>query len=248
MSTSLTLRRWIKQREHPLANLIYTSVHTIRNASIPAIPGVHKMLYHLHCATRDLWRNFLRIVYYTPMFQSRLERPAKELFLETAMPLVLGPLKITIGDHSHIFGSTTFTGRGNGTIQPELIIGNNCGIGWQVTIASGTKVVFGNNVRVTNKCFLAGYPGHPIDPIARARGEADTEDQIGDIILEDDVWVCTGTVVNAGVTIGRGTIVASGSVVTKDLPPMVLAGGVPARVIRPIYPDEDRNALTAKKA
>lgn len=243
MSKSLALRHWVKRREHPLAALIYTSVHWLKNASFPSIPPVHKPLYYLHCATRDLWRNMLRIFYYTPMFQSRLTRPAKELFLESGMPLVLGPLQITIGEHSHIFGSTTFTGRGNGKIAPELIIGRNCGIGWQVTIAVGTKVVFGDNVRVTNKCFLAGYPGHPVDPVARARGDADLDEQAGDIILEDDVWVCTGSVVNAGVRIGRGTIVASGSVVTKDLPPMVLAGGIPARVIRPLFPQEVRENL-----
>ncbi|MEP3264721.1 MAG: hypothetical protein ABJM86_08535 [Hyphomicrobiales bacterium] len=248
MTKGFTLRSWVKQREHPLARLIYKCAYTAKKASMPVIPGLHKTLYRLHCGTRDLWRNFLRVVYYTPMFQTQLEQPAKRLFLEKAMPLVLGPLKITIGDDCDIFGATTFNGRSNGDIQPELILGNKCGIGWQVTIASGTKVVFGNNVRLSKKCFLAGYPGHPIDPVARARGDADTQDQIGDIILEDDVWLCSSTIVNAGVTIGHGTIVAAGSVVTKDLPPMVLAGGVPARVIRPINPDENKNTLTAEEA
>ncbi len=54
---------------------------------------------------------------------------------------------------------------------------------------------------------------------------------MGDIILEDDVWLATGVSVMAGVRIGRGTIVAAGSVVTHDLPAGVLAGGIPAQVI-----------------
>ena len=65
-------------------------------------------------------------------------------------------------------------------------------------------------------------------------GLPDEDSQIGDIVLEDDVWLATGVTVSAGVTIGRGTVVAAGSVVTKDLPPGVLAAGVPAKVIREI--------------
>ena len=46
------------------------------------------------------------------------------------------------------------------------------------------------------------------------------------------MWLATGVMVMAGVTIGEGSIVAAGSVVTQDIPPYVLAGGCPARVIR----------------
>jgi hypothetical protein len=53
-----------------------------------------------------------------------------------------------------------------------------------------------------------------------------------DIVIGDDVWFGTGAIVLAGVTIGDGTVVAAGSVVTGDLPPGVIAGGVPAKVIR----------------
>lgn len=54
------------------------------------------------------------------------------------------------------------------------------------------------------------------------------------ITIEDDVWLGGSVVVCPGVTIGRGAIVAAGSVVTKDVPPGVVVGGNPARVIRPI--------------
>ncbi|ELU00836.1 hypothetical protein CAPTEDRAFT_59926, partial [Capitella teleta] len=73
---------------------------------------------------------------------------------------------------------------------------------------------------------------HPVDPAARARGEPDSDDQVGSIIIEDDVWLAAGVTVMSGVTIGAGTIVATGSVVTKDLPSGVLAGGIPAKVIK----------------
>ncbi len=52
------------------------------------------------------------------------------------------------------------------------------------------------------------------------------------IVVEDDCWLASGSVVLAGVRIGRGSIIAAGSVVTKDVPPFSIVAGAPARVVR----------------
>ncbi|MBL6456507.1 acetyltransferase [Belnapia sp. T6] len=52
------------------------------------------------------------------------------------------------------------------------------------------------------------------------------------IVLKDDVWLCARVIVLAGVTVGEGTVVGAGSVVTHDLPPHVLAAGNPAQVVQ----------------
>jgi len=129
---------------------------------------------------------------------------------------------------------TTISGRAVGHEIPQLLIGDNVGIGWRTSISVGKSIIIGNNVRIAGDCYLAGYPGHPINAKLRALGKPEEDSQVGDIILEDDVWLATGVKVIPGVTIGRGTIVAAGSVVTKDLPSFVLAAGVPARVIKSI--------------
>ena len=54
------------------------------------------------------------------------------------------------------------------------------------------------------------------------------------ITIEDNVWLGGGVIVCPGVTIGRNTVIGAGSVVTKDVPPNVVAVGNPARVIREI--------------
>ena len=87
-----------------------------------------------------------------------------------------------------------------------------------------------------------------MDAADRAAGLPDTEDQIGDITLRRDVWLGTGCIVSAGVEIGEGTIVAAGSVVTKSLPPRVMAGGVPARVIRNLDNKEDQGGAVVRLA
>ena len=58
------------------------------------------------------------------------------------------------------------------------------------------------------------------------------------IIIEDDVWLGSGVVVLDGVRIGRGSVIAAGAVVNKDVPPHVVAAGVPARVIKSITQED----------
>jgi acetyltransferase-like isoleucine patch superfamily enzyme len=155
------------------------------------------------------------------------------------MPMILGKLHIEVAENSRISAATTFSGRSASKNTPLLSIGENVDIGWQTGIAVGSKIIIGDNVRIAGRSTLAGYPGHPLNAERRAAGEPEDDDQVGDIILEDDVWLATGVNVMANVRIGKGTVVACGSVVTKDLPPNVLAGGIPAKVIRQLTENDN---------
>jgi acetyltransferase-like isoleucine patch superfamily enzyme len=203
---------------------------------------VHGPLYMVHRATADAISGAKRVLWFTPLLQARLEAPAPRLYVYDGLPLVMGNVTIRIGADCRVGGKINITGRTTGPVTPELTIGNNCDIGWGSSLAVGRHITIGNNVRLAANVHLAGYPGHPIDAAARARGEPETEDQVGDIILEDDVWLATSVTVLKGVRIGRGTIVGAGSVVTRDLPAFVLAGGAPARVIRSIDQGVSRNS------
>lgn len=233
LPTLADIKSWAKAGNSPLARLVWQSAKAVRGGSLPPIPLVHATLYRIHLAVSGLIQTGLRISYWTPMFQTRLAHPARNLYLYGGMPLVLGRLRLSFGPNCRVSAQSTFSGRASSP-DPHLTVGCNVDIGWQTTIAVGSRVVIGDHVRIAGRAFLAGYPGHPIDADDRAAGLPDRDDQIGDIILEDHVWLATGVSVMAGVTIGRGTIVAAGSVVTHDLPAFVLAGGVPAKVIKPL--------------
>lgn len=226
------LKAQLKNSESSFGRSIFALLKSIRSFEMPVIRPFHGFLYHHHKVLTGFISSLVRILYWTPLFKSRLANTPRKLYLYSGMPLLLGPLKITMGDHCRLSGHTTISGRASKTLKPQLKVGNNVGISWQNEIFVGDRIEIGDNVRLAVKVRLVGYPGHPVDPAARARGEPETDDQVGSIIIEDDVWLAAGVTVMGGVTIGEGTIVATGSVVTKDLPPGVLAGGIPAKTIK----------------
>jgi len=226
------VRMWIKKQEHPLAKVIYNIADYIRFFEVPNFRSIFGLMYLAYKQIRNLVAGLSSLLFWKPMFKSRVCNNPKRLYLYTGMPFISGPINLFIGNGCRISGQSTFSGRTVSRVQPELRIGNNVDIGWQSTIAVGSKVIIGNNVRIAGRAFLAGYPGHPLNAKDRAAGLPCLDEQVGDIVLEDDVWLATGVSVMAGVTIGKGCIVAAGSVVTSNLPPYTLAGGVPAKAIR----------------
>lgn len=229
-----TLRIWVKEQDHPFARTLYRTGMWWRYANIPVLPLVHRALFEARQIVGSFLHDLFRIFWWTPLFQSRLLAPAPHLHLTGGIPWVAGPLDIKLGSHCRVSGRLVLTAWCGGTARPRLQVGNNVDIGWGGSIAVGSLVQIGNNVRIAGEVHLSGYPGHPINAADRAAGQPASADQIGDIVIEDDVWIAGRCTILRGVRIGRGAIIATGSVVTHDIPPFVLAGGVPARVIKPL--------------
>jgi maltose O-acetyltransferase len=132
---------------------------------------------------------------------------------------IFGPLTIRpIGRARNIeVGQGTFinTEARFGVPEDKVIIGANVQIGPRVmfeTVNHGTRYV----------------PG-------KGRGEWTKP-----IIIEDEVWIGAGVIITQDVTVGRGSVVAAGAVVTRNVEPHTMVGGVPAKFIRRV--DEEKNA------
>lgn len=100
-------------------------------------------------------------------------------------------------------------------------------IGPKVGIAPYLKIITGNhrtNV-VGHFMFDGDYEKKPDDD--------------KDVILEGDHWIGINVTILSGVTIGRGSVIAAGSVVTKSVPPYSIVGGVPAKVLKPRFSIEE---------
>lgn len=234
------IRKWVKTNQSPQAKFIFSMAKCIRSFEIPAPNAVFGPIYFGYRFLTNAMSNFMRVFFWTPLFKSQLSDYGKRLYLYGGLPYISGSIEIKIGNDCRISGKTTMSGRSTSRTKPTLILGNNIDIGWQTTIAVGYKIVIEDNVRIAGQCFLAGYPGHPLEAKARALGKPEEDIQVGDIILEKDVWLATGVKVMPGVRIGNGTIVAAGSVVTRDLPSGVIAAGCPAKIVKKLPQEKQR--------
>lgn len=116
----------------------------------------------------------------------------------------------------------------------NIFIGDNFYANFNLTIIDDTHVTIGNDVLIApNVTFTA--TGHPVHPELKKTGLK----YAFPITVHDNVWIGSNAVINPGVTIGENSVIGSGSVVTRDIPPNVVAAGIPCKVIRAIT-DEDR--------
>lgn len=115
---------------------------------------------------------------------------------------------ISLGNHVQIGSFAIFM-----STESIIDIGNHVMFGPKVTIIGGNH----NTSKVGS--FMSSIKEKRI-----------TDDQ--PVIIEDDVWVGANSVILKGVTIGRGSIISAGSVVTRSCPPYSIIGGVPARLIK----------------
>lgn len=124
------------------------------------------------------------------------------------------PLRVMYGNRVHL--------------GDDVFVNVNLTLVDDVDVHVGNRVMFAPNVTITTT-------GHPVHPDLRRDGTQFS----APVRIEDDVWIGSGAVILPGVTIGRGSVVGAGAVVTANVPPDVVVGGTPARVLRAIT-DADR--------
>ena len=119
--------------------------------------------------------------------------------------------------------------------------GANIHLGEQIFINSGCRFQDQGGIWIGDRCFI----GHDVvmatlDHSLAVADRATTHP--APIRLGSDVWVGAKAVITSGVTIGDGAVIAAGAVVTRDVPPCTIVGGVPAKVIRRLTADEAGDA------
>jgi galactoside O-acetyltransferase len=140
---------------------------------------------------------------------------------------ITSPNNISIGNDANIMNNCYLYAHGNGRLVlgdrislnsnvqlgaadcGEIVLGNDVAIGPNVVIRASNHEYKQKNIRINQQ-------GH--------RG--------GKIEIEDDVWIGANVTVLPNVQIGKGSVIAAGSVVNRNIPPYSLAGGVPARVLK----------------
>lgn len=140
-------------------------------------------------------------------------------------------------------------GKGLGIFTPfyceygmNIHVGECCFINYNCTFLDVAPITIGNGVWFGPNVTIA-TPNHPY--IAQERLPQNYPDGFHDleyakpVVIEDNCWICASATIVGGVTIGKGSIVSAGSVVTRDVPANSIVAGVPAKVVREID-EQDR--------
>lgn len=114
----------------------------------------------------------------------------------------------------------------------RLVIGKFC------SIACGVRFLFNSANHTMNSLSTYPFPLFYDEWELDVKEVATSWDNKGDIVIGNDVWIGYEAVILAGVTIGDGAIIGSRAVVTKDVPPYTIVGGVPAKQIRKRFSEE----------
>ncbi len=108
-----------------------------------------------------------------------------------------------------------------------ISIGDNCGFSGTV-IGANEKIIIGNDVLFGANTLITDFDWHGIAPDKRRTSKGDS----GPVHISNNVFIGYGSIVLKGVTIGENSVIGANSVVTKDIPANVIAGGNPCKVIK----------------
>lgn len=143
---------------------------------------------------------------------------------------VIGSGRLSVGDRVTVVGTPLPTklevGRGG-----QLKLGDATFVNFGVDINAQVSITIGDHVRIAPLVSIVDDDWHQVEP-SRPRRRAP-------VVIEPDVWLGRLVTVLPGVTIGRGSVVAAGSVVSRSIPSGVLAAGSPARPIRTLSVPDD---------
>ena len=113
-----------------------------------------------------------------------------------------------------------------------LVIADNVQINDRCHIAAISSVSIGENVLIASNVFITDHDHGDFSKLALSMHPGDRDTVSSAVVIEENVWIGQNVVILKGVKVGKASIVAAGTVVTKNVPPYSLVAGVPGKVIK----------------
>lgn len=173
--------------------------------------------------------NVFRMIY---AFSTKAKRFAHRYFVAPVIKKSFGEC----GSNVVVSSNCKFSGIDNIYLGSNIVLGSETMImTTKANVYIGDYVFFAPKVSVISGDHRYDVLGEYMLNV-KDKDKRPEDDQ--DVVFEGDNWIGSGVIILKGVTIGRGAIVAAGSVVTKSIPRYAIVAGVPARIIRMRFTDE----------
>ncbi|SRR5579883_236952 len=197
------------------------------------------VIYKISKYIKFLIKIGIQIERYANFYENTIMHPSVKILTDAKVEnLAKSQDLISIGKDSVIRGQLIVFPHGG-----KIEIGESCYIGESTRIWSADSIKIGNRVFISHNVNVHDTNSHSIDPVLRYKhfqaivlvGHPKTNDfdiQSKAICIEDDVWIGFNSTILKDVKIGKGSIVAACSVVTKNVPEFVIVAGNPAQIIK----------------
>ena len=225
-------RAWFALSEHPIARTARTVRHAIKTFSLPVPVLIARPLLGVFLTLRQCYYFLVRVLICEPLFKAYCTQYGRGVRTGVYLPWVSGGGKLILGNNILIDGKAAFMFAVRYAKDPTLMIGDNTVISHGCSFTVGRQVTIGKHCLIAGDVMMFDAPGHPIDPAQRKLGAPANLQDVRPIEIQDNVWIGTRAIIFPGVTVGEGSVIASASVVTNDVPPYTLVAGNPARVIK----------------
>ncbi len=233
-----SLAHWARNSRHPAAGTVRRTARGLRDFSLPAPSGLLRPAACSIRAVRTGLSWLYRVFVCEPYFKGLCSRHGRRLRTGDFLHFVMGGGQIIIGDDVRVEGKSSFIFASILPEKPRLEIGSGTYVNHNCSFIAARRISIGERVLIAPDVTISDSPGHSLDVSRRRLGLPPRADEIRPVSIGDDVWICSGVSILPGVSIGDGSIIALGSVVTRDIPANCLAAGVPARVVRMLSPQE----------
>jgi len=216
---------------HWSARAARSVLRAVLSFSVPAPKVITKPILFAVLAIRSVYYFLIRVFFCEPLFKAYCTEYGKHLHTGVRLHWVQGAGRLIVGNNVRIDGKCNFFFAARYTENPTLTIGDNSGVGNGCSFVVGRSITLGRHVRFGSNIQLFDTPGHPVEPLGRLHGQPARPEDVRPIVIGDNVWIGSSSIIYPGVVIGEDSVVAMGSVVVNSVPPKVVVAGNPARQI-----------------
>lgn len=234
-------RHAIATSTHPLARAIRSTYHAIRGFTLPAPRIVTIPMLYSYSALQAVYHFVMRVFICEPLLKASCKTYGRRVHTDVFVHWIDGTGDLILGDDVLLDGKCTINFASRYRERPSFIVGSRTVIGHGGIFTIGKRIQIGNDCLLAAHVWMFDASGHATEPEDRLAHREAAEDDVREIIVADNVWIGGRAIVLPGVTIGEGSIVAAGAVVTTDVPPYTVVAGNPAKQVRTLHAARDRS-------
>lgn len=221
----------LSMSRNPRVRLLVGFWRWLRNISLPAPRILVLPLLWSYLALRVVYHAWRRAFVCEPLLKAYCTSCGRNVHTDIEIPWIKGKGDLILEDNVRIDGKFSVSFAARFAARPRLVIGEGCHIGHACSFTVGKEIVIGKHCLVAADVVIADSPGHPKDPQRRLAGDPPPDDSVQPVRIGDNVWIGRRAMIMPGITVGDGSIVGAGSIVTHDVAPRTVVGGNPAKVL-----------------